>query len=91
MDSTVVYLKKRKTPVVVVDDEKFMFQVIKAAFNQRRKTLANALGNASGINVSKHNIVEAIIDTGLSEDVRGEKLSLTEFGELSERLKKYLS
>ncbi len=72
-------------PVKVKDEEKF-FALIKGAFGQRRKTLVNAAGNYPPLNTSKEKVKKALEEMGLSETVRGEKLSLTEFARLSELL-----
>ena len=62
--------------------------MIRASFNQRRKTLANGLNNAPMIPVSKENIIATIEELGYPASVRGETLSLEEFAHLSEALKK---
>ena len=76
-----------KNPVVEVSDEAFMFKVIRASFNQRRKTLVNGLNNAPTIPVSKENIIKTIEELGYSPTIRGETLSLQEFATLSEALR----
>ena len=81
--STVVHLEKAKAPRVEVDDEKLMFNLIRAAFNQRRKTLANALKNSPLLNLSKEEIEKGIEKLGKKPTVRGEELSLEEFANLS--------
>ncbi|MBP3604127.1 MAG: 16S rRNA (adenine(1518)-N(6)/adenine(1519)-N(6))-dimethyltransferase RsmA [Lachnospiraceae bacterium] len=81
--SAVIRLDRyEKTPVEVVD-EKFLFKVIRAAFNQRRKTLANGLGNASDLNITRAQATEALEALGFSPSVRGEALTLEEFAALS--------
>lgn len=81
--SAVIRLDRyEKTPVEVVD-EKFLFKVIRAAFNQRRKTLANGLGNASDLNITRAQATEALEALGFSPSVRGETLTLEEFAALS--------
>jgi len=65
-----------------------MFALIRASFNQRRKTLQNSLNNASGITFTKEVIAKAIRDSGFDERVRGETLSLEDFVVLSDRLSK---
>jgi len=81
--SAVIRLDRyEKTPVEVVD-EKFLFKVIRAAFNQRRKTLANGLGNASDLNITRAQATEALEALGFSPSVRGEALTLEEFVALS--------
>ena len=83
--SSVVKLTVRKAPPVAVASEKRFFAVVRAAFNQRRKTLVNAL--ASGLNgFTKEQITQAISDCGLDEKVRGEALGIAEFARLSDRL-----
>ena len=83
--SSVVKLTVRKTPPVEVKSEKRFFAVVRAAFNQRRKTLLNAL--SSGLSgFTKEQIAQAISDCGLDEKVRGEALGIAEFARLSDRL-----
>ena len=85
--SSVIMLTCHKNPVVEVSDEAFMFKVIRASFNQRRKTLVNGLNNAPTIPVSKENIIKTIEELGYSPTIRGETLSLQEFATLSEALR----
>lgn len=85
--SSVIRLTCHKNPVVQVEDEAFLFQIIRASFNQRRKTLVNGLNNASNILVSKEKILSTLEKMQLSPTVRGETLSLQQFAELSNRLK----
>ncbi len=82
VDSAVVHLRMREDRADV-SDERHLFSVIKAAFAQRRKTLANALGNAPELALSREQARAAIRACGLPENVRGEALSLEEFIELS--------
>ena len=83
--SSVVRLTVRKAPPVEVISEKRFFAVVRAAFNQRRKTLSNAL--SSGLSgFTKEQIAQAISDCGLDEKVRGETLGIAEFARLSDRL-----
>lgn len=84
--SSVVHLEVGETPSVNVKDEKKMFAVVKSAFGQRRKTLVNALTKSPYIKIGKDTVVEALKDMGLSESIRGEKLSIEQFAELSDRL-----
>lgn len=86
--SSVIRLTCYDKPPVETADESFLFQVIRASFNQRRKTLANGLSNASLIPVSKDQIIESIEELGYPAAVRGEVLSLQEFAALSNILKK---
>ncbi len=83
--SAVIKLSRYNEPPVKVDDEAFMFRVIRASFNQRRKTLVNGLQSGS-LGVSKEDIQEAIADMELSPTIRGEALSLEQFADLSNRL-----
>ena len=66
-----------------------MFRIIRASFNQRRKTLQNGLNNASDLSFTKEQIVEAIESIGLKATVRGEALTLEQFAKLSDALVKY--
>ncbi len=88
VSSTVMHLKVRKEPPVRVSDEKLLFDIIRASFNQRRKTLANGLKNYPGITNSTEAIVKAIDTLGKGASVRGEQLSLEEFARLSDLLGK---
>lgn len=74
-----------KTPVEV-KDEKLMFQLIRASFNQRRKTLHNGIANSGELSFSKSQVAEALERTGLAVNVRGEKLGLSEFARLADVL-----
>lgn len=80
--SAVIKLVRYEEPPVVVDDEKFMFAIIRASFNQRRKTLSNGLSNG-GIGVTRENVVEALEQMELSPTIRGEALTLEQFARLS--------
>ncbi|MDD3413135.1 MAG: 16S rRNA (adenine(1518)-N(6)/adenine(1519)-N(6))-dimethyltransferase RsmA [Lachnospiraceae bacterium] len=84
--SAVIRLTRHKQSPVNVMDEKFMFRLIRASFNQRRKTLMNGLKNASDLNLEKEEILEAIRKLGKSDTIRGEALTLQEFAELSNLL-----
>jgi 16S rRNA (adenine1518-N6/adenine1519-N6)-dimethyltransferase len=86
VDSAVIKLTKHKTPVVQVNNEAMLFKIIRASFNQRRKTLVNGLKNSGELNFSKEEIVEAIKSIGKDENIRGEKLTLEEFAKLSNAL-----
>ena len=83
--SSVVRLTVRKAPPAEVQSEKRFFAVVRAAFNQRRKTLVNAL-SAGLSGFTKEQITQAISDCGLDEKVRGEALGIAEFARLSDRL-----
>ena len=86
--SAVIKLTRHKSPVVDLKDEKLMFKIIRASFNQRRKTLVNGLKNSPELDFSKEEIVNAIKELGKSETVRGETLTLQEFAKLSNLLSK---
>ena len=84
VNSALVSLKVRKEPLLKLEDYTFFRKVIKAGFSQRRKTLKNCLLGAS---FDREKIVNAISQMGLDENIRGEKLSINQFGELSKLLK----
>ena len=84
--SAVIRLTRYEVPPVTVKDEKKMFELIRASFNQRRKTLVNGLGNARNLSLSKDRITKALEEMGLSPMVRGETLSLEQFARLSDLL-----
>ena len=84
--SAVIRLTRYEEPPVRVKDEAKMFALIRASFNQRRKTLVNGLGNAAGLNVTKEQAAEALEKMGLSPTVRGEALTLEQFAALSDLL-----
>lgn len=84
--STVIKLTVHEKPPVEVEDERHMFALIRASFNQRRKTLVNGLGNAPGLGIDKEKIVSALEEMGLKPTVRGETLTLEEFAVLSNLL-----
>ena len=83
VDSAVIKLTRHKEPTVNVADEKLMFKIIRASFNQRRKTLVNGLKNSPELSSSKEQIVKAIEKIGKPETIRGEALTLEEFAELA--------
>ena len=85
--SAVIRLTCHEKPPVEVKDEGFMFQIIRASFNQRRKTLVNGLGNAAFLPVTKEQVAEVLEKMGLVQTIRGEALSLEQFAELSNLLK----
>ena len=84
--SAVIRLTRHEKPPVEVEDEKLMFRIIRASFNQRRKTLANGLNNSPEIHLPKEVIQESIISLGVPENIRGEALSLEQFAELSNEI-----
>lgn len=86
VDSTVIRLERYDEPPVEVADESYLFAVIRASFNQRRKTLANGLTNAGNLGISRPDVEKVLAEMGLSPTVRGETLTLKQFAELSSRL-----
>lgn len=84
--SAVIRLTRYGAPPVQARDEGKMFALIRASFNQRRKTLANSIGNAPGISVPKEQVAQALDKMGLPPAVRGEALTLEQFAELSNLL-----
>lgn len=84
--SAVIRLIRYETPPVNTKDEKRMFAIIRAAFNQRRKTLVNALSNAGVYGITKEMVMEALPEMGLAENIRGEALTLEQFALLSDLL-----
>ena len=81
--SAVIRLTRHEEVPVQVDDEKLMFHIIRASFNQRRKTLANGLSNAPQVHLSKEEIQECIAELGEPLTIRGEALTLEQFAALS--------
>lgn len=86
VSSSVIQLTKHVTPPVQVKNEEFMFEIIRASFNQRRKTLVNGLTNANILNVTKEKVLSALEQMNQKEAIRGETLSLEEFATLSNLL-----
>ena len=84
--SAVIRLTRYEEPPVQVKDEKKMFALIRASFNQRRKTLVNGLGNAGLPGITKESAAAALAQMGLSPTVRGEALTLEQFARLSDLL-----
>ena len=81
--SAVIRLTSHEKPPVEVKDEKLMFKIIRASFNQRRKTLANGLNNSGELNIPKEVIIKSIEELGRGASIRGEALSLAEFAKLT--------
>lgn len=81
--SAVIRLDRHQEPPVSVENEKLMFKIIRASFNQRRKTLANGLNNSPEIHLSKDVITKSIEELGKGPSIRGEALTLEEFAKLS--------
>ena len=84
--SAVIRLTRHKEMPVEVKDPALMFKIIRASFNQRRKTLQNGLGNAPELPYTKEQIAAAIAEMGLTPTIRGEALSLVQFAQLSDIL-----
>lgn len=84
--SAVIRLTRYEKPPVEAEDEKYMFALIRASFNQRRKTLVNGLLNAGNLGISKEDITGALNQMGLPAAVRGETLTLEQFAHLSNLL-----
>ena len=84
--SAVIRLTCHKEPPVTVKDEKLMFNLIRASFNQRRKILINGISNFSGLSFTKEQVAMALNSIGLSENIRGEALDLEKFAKLSDAL-----
>ena len=86
--SAVIRLTKHAEPPVEVSDTKLMFRIIRASFNQRRKTLANGLNNSPELSFGKEEIQRAIKACGFPEGIRGEALTLEEFAALTNEFRK---
>lgn len=84
--SAVIQLKRYQEPPVRVQDERLMFSIIRASFNQRRKMLVNGLANAPGLSFDKEKVRGALLSMGLSENIRGEAMELAQFAQLSDIL-----
>lgn len=84
--SSVVMLKIHEKPPINVENEELMFQIIRASFNQRRKTLVNGILNHQGLPFGKEEIVSALETCGIPVNVRGEGLGLEQFAKLSDAL-----
>ncbi len=84
--SAVIKLTRHEKPPVEVKDETLMFKLVRAAFNQRRKTLQNSINNSPELHLSKEQVVEALDKMELSQTIRGEALSLEQFAQLANLL-----
>lgn len=89
--SAVIRLTRHPEAPVEVADEKLMFRIIRASFNQRRKTLVNGLTNAPDIPLSKEEIQASLAELGVESNIRGEVLTLEQFAQLSNIIKNKLS
>lgn len=90
VDSAVIKLTCHDKPPVLVKNEKFMFDIIRASFNQRRKTMTNSVVNAN-LGITKEQLLIALEQCGLKSTVRGEALTLQQFAQLSNELSHMLS
>ncbi|MBR5177911.1 MAG: 16S rRNA (adenine(1518)-N(6)/adenine(1519)-N(6))-dimethyltransferase RsmA [Lachnospiraceae bacterium] len=86
--SCVIRLTKKAEPPVTVKSPELMFKLIRAAFNQRRKTLLNAIANFGELDFTKEEILNALQAAGIPENERGEKLGLNEFGRIADALER---
>lgn len=90
VDSAVIKLTVMDKPKVQVNNEKFMFEFIKAAFSQRRKTLVNCIFSSGLLTLSKDEIGKMLNDLGYDERVRGESLTLEDYGKITDEAEKYI-
>ena len=90
VDSAVIKLTVMDKPKVQVNNEKFMFEFIKAAFSQRRKTLVNCIFSSGLLTLSKDEIGKMLNGLGYDERVRGESLTLEDYGKITEEAEKYI-
>ncbi|MBS7224625.1 MAG: 16S rRNA (adenine(1518)-N(6)/adenine(1519)-N(6))-dimethyltransferase RsmA [Clostridiaceae bacterium] len=90
VDSAVIRLTPRQTPAVAVRNEKLFFAIVRAAFNQRRKTLVNAIQPAFGGRLDKDEILSLVTSCGLDVRVRGERLTIAEYGALADAAERLL-
>lgn len=89
VDSAVIRLNILKEPKVKVSDEQFMFDFIKAAFSQRRKTLVNCIFSSGLTKLNKEELGKVLNELGYDERVRGESLTLEDYGVLSEKFRSF--
>ena len=90
VDSAVIRLTPLAEPAVQVKDEKLFFDIVHAAFNQRRKTLINAMGSVFGSRLNKEQLTKLVIDCGLDARVRGERLTLSDYAKLTDAVSEAL-
>ncbi len=84
VDSAVIRLKKKNEKEVIVSDEQLMFDIIKIAFSQRRKTLLNCIFNSTSFNFNKQEIEEILKEANIDVKIRGEKLTIKQFAKLTD-------
>jgi 16S rRNA (adenine1518-N6/adenine1519-N6)-dimethyltransferase len=87
--SAVIRLALHDKAPVEVSDEELLFQIIRASFNQRRKTLVNGLNNSLKLTLTKEQALRALRELGISENIRGEALTLEQFAALANEVKTY--
>lgn len=87
--SAVIRMTLHKEAPVKVEDEQLMFKLIRASFNQRRKTLVNSLNNSAELKLGKEQIQKALASLNISENIRGEALGLEQFAALANKLYEY--
>ena len=90
VDSAVIKLTVMDKPKVQVNNEKFMFEFINAAFSQRRKTLVNCIFSSGLLTLSKDEIGKMLNGLGYDERVRGESLTLEDYGKITDEAEKYI-
>lgn len=86
VDSAVIKLTRHKESPINVNNEKLMFKIIRASFNQRRKTLANGIKNSPELNFTREQVVDALYKIGKAENIRGETLTLEQFAALTNEI-----
>ncbi len=87
VNSSVIRLKRHKSPIIYLEDEKKFFNIVKASFGQRRKTLLNALYNSRQFEMTKTQIKEELNKININEQQRGETLSIKDFAQISNKIK----
>ena len=90
VDSAVIKLSILKEPRIKVKNEKFMFDFIKAGFSQRRKTLVNCIFNSGLVTLNKEELVKVLNELGYDERVRGESLTLEDYGKISDKMLEFI-
>ena len=88
VSSTVLRMEIRENPEVALDNEVFFFKLVRSAFAQRRKKVSNSIANTLGYDIEKASIESLLVEMGLPGDIRAERLSISEFAELSNSLEK---
>ena len=91
VESAIITLKILDKPKIELKNEELFFNIVKSAFGQRRKTLINSIYNQCKINISKEEIKEIMTKSNISDKVRGEELSITELGKLSDNIYSYIN